>query len=107
MASLDSLRKMLKLDPGNQDIIDKINKERDAKKPKHKGMGPAYKSKSSGGTVRLKKGKGVKGPASSAIEQMKSIPGHLKAVSKAKNKASGGVVRLKSGGPVVDSYDYS
>jgi len=107
MATLASLKKMLKLDPGNQDIIDKINKERDAKKKTHKGMGGAYKRNASGGTVRLKKGKGVKGPASSAIEQMKSIPGHLKAVSKAKNKASGGVVRLKSGGPVVDSYDYS
>jgi len=56
MAGLDALRKMLKLDPGNQDIIDKINKERDAKKPKHKGMGGAYKRNASGGVIRLKSG---------------------------------------------------
>ena len=55
MTTLASLKKMLKLDPGNQDIIDKINKERDAKKPKHKGMGGAY-NKASGGVVRLKSG---------------------------------------------------
>lgn len=53
--SMASLKKMLKLDPDNQDIIDKINKERDAKKPKHKGMGGSY-NKASGGVVRLKSG---------------------------------------------------
>ena len=55
MTTLASLKNMLKLDPGNQDIIDKINKERDAKKPKHKGMGGAY-NKASGCVVRLKSG---------------------------------------------------
>jgi mRNA-degrading endonuclease RelE of RelBE toxin-antitoxin system len=54
--SMASLKKMLKLDPDNQDIIDKINKERDAKKPKHKGMGGAYKRNASGGVIRLKSG---------------------------------------------------
>tara|TARA_R110000765_G_scaffold282936_2_gene379957 strand:+ start:389 stop:586 length:198 start_codon:yes stop_codon:yes gene_type:complete len=54
--SLDSLRKMLKLDPGNQDIIDKINKERDSKKKTHKGMGGSFKRNASGGVVRLKSG---------------------------------------------------
>ena len=54
--SMASLKKMLKLDPDNQDIIDNINKERDAMKPKHKGMGGAYKRNASGGTVRLKSG---------------------------------------------------
>ena len=67
---------MLKLDPGNQDIIDKINKERDAKKPKHKGMGPAYKSKSSGGTVRLKSGGPVETVTTTVKEEgkMKQTP---------------------------------
>tara|TARA_R110002110_G_scaffold396811_2_gene611828 strand:- start:189 stop:386 length:198 start_codon:yes stop_codon:yes gene_type:complete len=55
MTTLASLKKMLKLDPGNQDIINKINKERDDKKKTHKGMGGSY-NKASGGVVRLKSG---------------------------------------------------
>ena len=47
-STLDNLRKMLKLDPGNQGIIDKINKERESK--------TKSKTKASGGVVRLKSG---------------------------------------------------
>ena len=103
-------------------MVDKTKKKSEKKRKRNPDVDPVlegeqplfkwFKSKSppkaaSGGTIRLKKGKVVNGPASSAVQQIKSIPGHLKAVSKAKKKASGGIVRLKSGGPVVDSYDYS
>ena len=52
--SMASLKKMLKLDPDNQDIIDKINKEREKKSGSSKIWSGTRKA--SGGTVRLKSG---------------------------------------------------
>ena len=48
------------------------------------------------------------GPIQSVKEQMKSIPGQIKATRKIKNKkAQGGTIRLKTGGAVIDTYDYN
>ena len=55
-STLDNLRKMLKLDPGNQDIIDKINKERDKKSGSSKIWSGTRNNKASGGVIRLKSG---------------------------------------------------
>ena len=60
-----------------------------------------------GSKRRLVKKKNA-GPIRSIGEQMKSIPGQIKATRKIKNKkAQGGTIRLKTGGAVIDPYDYN
>ena len=62
-----------------------------------------------GSKRRLVKKKNA-GPIRSIGEQMKSIPGQIKAtrkIKKANKKGQGGTIRLKTGGAVIDTYDYS
>ena len=84
--------------------------QRDRKRPgqsDHYQYGEGRRAvKNKGGTIRKKNA----GPVRSIGEQMKSIPGQIKAtrkIKKANKKGQGGTIRLKTGGAVIDTYDYN